>query len=207
MVEYGMRLMLYEDINDLRKIADNIATKLYKNSIVAKISYRLKDPCSITKKLLRKNIGFHQLTDTIAFRVIVDEEEDCYKVLSILNDKYYGFEKYKDYIITPKDNGYSSLHIVAVVGIPKRNVEIQIRTRYMHDIAEFGVANHDDYKKTQEARIKKLFSPELLNITVIHTGLTNAYKLFDQFNWTMLELVVYEQEIKNLWHNFQNNLR
>ncbi len=200
--------MLYEDIDNLHNITDIISTKLQENSIVAKISCRLKDPHSILKKLVRKGIGFHQLTDLVAFRIIVDTQEDCYKVLDIINDIYpSNHEKYKDYIVNPKDNGYSSLHIVTTIGTFRRNVEIQVRTSQMHDIAEFGIANHGEYKEAQEARIKKLFSPELLNIIVLHIGLNNLYKLFEQFNWTMSELVAYEQEIKNFWDNFQDNLQ
>ncbi|WP_341757865.1 bifunctional (p)ppGpp synthetase/guanosine-3',5'-bis(diphosphate) 3'-pyrophosphohydrolase [Candidatus Tisiphia endosymbiont of Ditula angustiorana] len=197
--------MLYENLNDLHKITDNISIKLHENSIVGKISSRLKDPCSITKKLIRKNVGFHRLTDTIASRIIVDKQEDCYKVLDILNDNYCIFNK-EDYIANPKPNGYSSLHVVAAAGILRRNTEIQIRTRDMHHIAEFGTANHDEYKKTQEAKIKEIFSQKVLNVAAIHTGLNNAYKLFKQFNWTMLELMAYEQKIEILWHSLQDNL-
>lgn len=78
--------MLYEDIDNLHNITDIISTKLQENSIVAKISYRLKAPYSTVKKLVRKGIGFYQLTDLIAFRIIVDTLEDCYKVLDIIND-------------------------------------------------------------------------------------------------------------------------
>ncbi|WP_375318892.1 bifunctional (p)ppGpp synthetase/guanosine-3',5'-bis(diphosphate) 3'-pyrophosphohydrolase [Candidatus Tisiphia endosymbiont of Oplodontha viridula] len=203
-----MKFMLYKDIDNLHKIARTIGNKLHERSIVDKISYRLKDPYSILKKLLRKNIDFHQLTDLIAFRIIVDKQEDCYTVLDIINDLYHNnLEKYKDYIVNPKANGYSSLHIVAAIGTPKRNVEIQVRTSQMHDVAEFGVANHNEYKKAQEARIEELFSAKLFDIDAIYRGINSAYKLFEQFNWTMLELIAYEQEIKNLWHNCQNNLQ
>ncbi|MCC8371352.1 MAG: bifunctional (p)ppGpp synthetase/guanosine-3',5'-bis(diphosphate) 3'-pyrophosphohydrolase [Rickettsia endosymbiont of Pseudomimeciton antennatum] len=203
-----MKFMLYKDIDNLHKIAGTIGAKLHERSIVEKISYRLKDPYSILKKLIRKNIDFHQLTDLIAFRIIVDKQEDCYTVLDIINDLYHhNLEKYKDYIINPKDNGYSSLHIVAAVGTPKRNVEIQVRTSQMHDVAEFGIANHDEYKKAQETRIEELFSTKLFNIDAICRGINSTYKLFEQFNWTMLELIAYEQEVKNLWHNCQNNLQ
>ncbi|WP_425364006.1 bifunctional (p)ppGpp synthetase/guanosine-3',5'-bis(diphosphate) 3'-pyrophosphohydrolase [Candidatus Tisiphia endosymbiont of Hybos culiciformis] len=199
-----MNFMLY----DFHKIANAIGTSLHNGSIIEKISYRLKDPTSTLKKLIRKNIDFHQLTDLVAFRIIVNRQEDCYKILDIINDLYpSNFEKYKDYIISPKHNGYSSLHIVAAIGTPSRNVEIQIRTNQMHDIAEFGTASHDEYKKAQEAGIEELFATKLFNVDSICRSLNNAYKLFEQFNWTMLELVAYEQEVKNLWHNCQDNLQ
>lgn len=199
-----MSFMLY----NFHKIVNAIGDSLHESSIVENISYRLKDPASVLKKLLRKNIDFHQLTDLVALRIIVDKQEDCYKVLDIIHDLYpNSLEKYKDYIINPKHNGYSSLHIVIAVGTPSRNVEIQIRTNQMHDIAEFGTASHGEYKKSQEARIEELFVTKLFNIDAIYRGLNNAYKLFEQFNWTMLELVAYEQEVKNLWYNCQNNLQ
>ncbi|MCC8483420.1 MAG: bifunctional (p)ppGpp synthetase/guanosine-3',5'-bis(diphosphate) 3'-pyrophosphohydrolase [Rickettsia endosymbiont of Labidopullus appendiculatus] len=199
-----MSFMLY----NFHKIVNAIGASLHESSIVENISYRLKDPASVLKKLLRKNIDFHQLTDLVALRIIVDKQEDCYKVLDIIHDLYpNSLEKYKDYIINPKHNGYSSLHIVIAVGTPSRNVEIQIRTNQMHDIAEFGTASHGEYKKSQEARIEELFVTKLFNIDAIYRGLNNAYKLFEQFNWTMLELVAYEQEVKNLWYNCQNNLQ
>ncbi|UCM85357.1 MAG: bifunctional (p)ppGpp synthetase/guanosine-3',5'-bis(diphosphate) 3'-pyrophosphohydrolase [Rickettsia endosymbiont of Culicoides impunctatus] len=196
--------MLY----NFHKIVSAIGTSLHENSIVENISYRLKDPTSVLKKLLRKNIDFHQLNDLVALRIIVDKQEDCYKVLDIIHDLYpNNLEKYKDYIINPKHNGYSSLHTVAAVGTPGRNVEIQIRTNQMHDIAEFGTASHGEYKKSQEARIEELFSTTLSNIDAIYRGLNNAYKLFEQFNWTMLELVAYEQEIQDVWNNCQDDLQ
>ncbi|MCC8399701.1 bifunctional (p)ppGpp synthetase/guanosine-3',5'-bis(diphosphate) 3'-pyrophosphohydrolase [Candidatus Tisiphia endosymbiont of Dioctria linearis] len=199
-----MSFMLY----NFHKIVSAIGTSLHENSIVENISYRLKDPTSVLKKLLRKNIDFHQLNDLVALRIIVDKQEDCYKVLDIIHDLYpNNLEKYKDYIINPKHNGYSSLHTVAAVGTPGRNVEIQIRTNQMHDIAEFGTASHGEYKKSQEARIEELFSTTLSNIDAIYRGLNNAYKLFEQFNWTMLELVAYEQEIQDVWNNCQDDLQ
>ncbi|WP_341749230.1 bifunctional (p)ppGpp synthetase/guanosine-3',5'-bis(diphosphate) 3'-pyrophosphohydrolase [Candidatus Tisiphia endosymbiont of Sialis lutaria] len=199
-----MSFMLY----NFHKIVSAIGTSLHESSIVENISYRLKDPASVLKKLLRKNIDFHQLTDLVALRIIVDKQEDCYKVLDILHDLYpNNLEKYKDYIINPKHNGYSSLHVVLAVGTPSRNVEIQIRTNQMHDIAEFGTASHGEYKKSQEARIEELFSTTLSNIDAIYRGLNNAYKLFEQFNWTMLELVAYEQEIQDVWNNCQDDLQ
>ncbi|MCC8483430.1 MAG: bifunctional (p)ppGpp synthetase/guanosine-3',5'-bis(diphosphate) 3'-pyrophosphohydrolase [Rickettsia endosymbiont of Labidopullus appendiculatus] len=192
--------------NDLRNIMGAISTKLYENDIVAEVYYRLKDPYSTLKKVLRKTIALKELTDLVAFRVIVDKQEDCYKVLDIIYSIYsVNIEKSKNYIDNPKNNGYRSLHVIAVVGICKRNIEIQIRTREMHNIAEFGTANHDEYKRVQETKlIRKLFSN--VRITDINTAINNAYDIFVRFNWTIPELIAYEQAIENLCHNFQNNL-
>jgi (p)ppGpp synthase/HD superfamily hydrolase len=191
--------------NDLRNIIGAISTKLYENDIVAEIYYRLKDPYSTLKKVLRKTIALKELTDLVAFRIIVDKQEDCYKVLDIIYSIYsVNIEKSKNYIDNPKNNGYRSLHVIAVVDIYERNIEIQIRTREMHNIAEFGTANHDEYKKTQEIKLRKLFSN--VRIADINTEINNAYDIFVRFNWTIPELIAYEQAIENLCHNFQNNL-
>ncbi|WP_341749362.1 bifunctional (p)ppGpp synthetase/guanosine-3',5'-bis(diphosphate) 3'-pyrophosphohydrolase [Candidatus Tisiphia endosymbiont of Sialis lutaria] len=145
--------------NDLRNIIGTISAKLYENDIVAEIYYRLKDPYSIVKKILRKTIALKELTDLVAFRIIVDKQEDCYKVLDIIYNIYsINIEKSKNYIDNPKNNGYRSLHVIAVVDIYGRNIEIQIRTREMHNIAEFGTANHDEYKKARETKLRKLLS-------------------------------------------------
>ncbi|MDR0296401.1 MAG: bifunctional (p)ppGpp synthetase/guanosine-3',5'-bis(diphosphate) 3'-pyrophosphohydrolase [Rickettsia sp.] len=190
------------DTNDLRNIVGSISTKLDKNDIAAEIHYRLKDPCSILKKILRKTIALKELTDIIAFRVIVDKKEDCYKVLDIIYSLYsVNINKSKNYIANPKDNGYRSLHVIIVVGIYERNIEIQIRSRKMHNIAESGTANHDKYKKTQEIKLRKLLSKEKINTAAINTEINNAYNIFSQFNWTIAELIAYEQAIENLCCN------
>ncbi|WP_341759668.1 hypothetical protein [Candidatus Tisiphia endosymbiont of Ptychoptera albimana] len=91
--------------NDLRNIISSISSKLDKNDIAAEIHYRLKDPCSVLKKILRKTITLKELTDLIAFRVIVDKKEDCYKVLAIIYSLYsINIKKSKNYIANPKDN-------------------------------------------------------------------------------------------------------
>ncbi|WP_375333934.1 bifunctional (p)ppGpp synthetase/guanosine-3',5'-bis(diphosphate) 3'-pyrophosphohydrolase [Candidatus Tisiphia endosymbiont of Xenochironomus xenolabis] len=174
---------MQDTTNDLRNIIDNISTNLRRNGVEAEIQYRLKDPYSALKKMLRKNISVKELTDLIAFRIIVNKQYYCYKLLLTLYNIYpVNIKKTKDYIVNPKDNGYRSLHIVLTADIYNRNIEIQIRTRRMHDIAEFGTANHEEYKKTQEEKLKKLFSEEKLNTVAINTEINNAYDIFNQFN-------------------------
>ena len=109
--------------NDLRNIIGTLSAKLYANDIVAEIYYRLKDPYSIVKKILRKTIALQELPDLVAFRIIVDKQEDCYKVLDIIYNIYsINIEKSKNYIDNPKNNGYRSLHVIAVVDIYGRNI-------------------------------------------------------------------------------------
>ncbi|WP_425362967.1 bifunctional (p)ppGpp synthetase/guanosine-3',5'-bis(diphosphate) 3'-pyrophosphohydrolase [Candidatus Tisiphia endosymbiont of Hybos culiciformis] len=192
--------------NDLRNIIANISANLRRNDVVAEIQYRLKDPYSTLKKMVRKNITVTELTDLIGLRIIVNKQYDCYKLLITLYNTYsVKMGKTKDYIANPKDNGYRSLHLIVMADICDRNIEIQIRTRTMHDIAESGTANHEEYKKTLEEKLRKLFYEERLNTVAINTEINNAYDIFNQFNWTISELISYEQAIENLWHKFQNN--
>ncbi len=95
----------------------------------------------------RKNISFEQLADVMAFRVLVDSAADCYHALGIIHSGYHVVPgRFKDYISTPKPNNYRSLH-TGVIGPERQRIEMQIRTREMHEIAELGVAAHWIYKQ------------------------------------------------------------
>lgn len=129
------------------KIESHIRKTLSDMGIQAEVSGREKSPCSIWQKMRQKNISFEQLSDIIAFRVIVEDVIDCYQVLGIIHAAYHMVpESFKDYISTPKDNGYRSLHTV-VVGPEKQRIEIQIRTHEMNEVNELGVAAHWSYKQ------------------------------------------------------------
>src|SRR5262249_18263937 len=111
---------------------------------------REKRPYSIWKKMETKNISFEQLSDIIAFRIIVQTVPECYNVLGVIHSTYHTIPgHFKDYISTPKNNGYKSLH-TAVIGPGQHRIEVQIRTQEMHDIAEFGVAAHWTYKQKHD---------------------------------------------------------
>ncbi len=111
------------------------------------VSGREKAPFSIWRKMQRQNIGFEQLSDIIAFRTIVDSIADCYRALGVVHSRYPMVPgRFKDYISTPKPNGYRSIH-TGVIGPFKQRIEIQIRTRDMHEVAENGVAAHWVYKQ------------------------------------------------------------
>ncbi|MDG1287693.1 MAG: bifunctional (p)ppGpp synthetase/guanosine-3',5'-bis(diphosphate) 3'-pyrophosphohydrolase [Rickettsiales bacterium] len=120
-----------------------------------KVFGREKKPYSIWKKMERKNIGFEQLGDIIAYRIIVDTEADCYHALGVIHSAYHTVPGYfKDYISTPKRNGYQSLH-TSVIGPQQQRIEVQIRTQHMHDIAEYGLAAHWAYKGDGQGQITK----------------------------------------------------
>ena len=116
--------------------------------VTAEVSGRPKHIYSIWKKMKGKKVDFDELYDVRAFRVIVDDIKDCYTVLSILNNLWTPIPKeFDDYISRPKPNGYRSLHTVVVVD-DGRPLEVQIRTKEMHQSSEFGVAAHWRYKES-----------------------------------------------------------
>ena len=98
----------------------------------------------------RKNIAFEQLSDIMAFRVTAATIGDCYQALGIIHAEYPVVPgRFKDYISTPKPNGYRSIH-TTVIGPERQRIEIQIRTQEMHQIAELGVAAHWQYKQNAQ---------------------------------------------------------
>lgn len=112
------------------------------------VAGREKSPYSIWDKMQRRNVAFEQLSDIMAFRVIVDTREDCYMALGAVHAAYSVIAgRFKDYISTPKVNGYQSIHTGVTLRSPRnQKIEVQIRTAAMHDIAENGVAAHWAYK-------------------------------------------------------------
>jgi GTP diphosphokinase / guanosine-3',5'-bis(diphosphate) 3'-diphosphatase len=124
---------------------------LKEHGLESAVSGREKTPYSIWRKMQRKNIGFEQLSDIMAFRVVVEDVPECYRALGILHSEYSMVPgRFKDYISTPKPNGYRSLH-TGIIGPEKQRIEIQIRTREMHEIAELGVAAHWRYKQGEHS--------------------------------------------------------
>ena len=132
--------------NQAPKIIKELEKTLSKSKIKAAISGREKKPHSIWDKMERKNISFEQLSDIIAFRIVVADVAICYEALGAVHGAYQMVPgKFKDYISTPKPNGYRSIH-TAIIGPNSDRVEIQIRTEEMHRFAEIGVAAHWLYK-------------------------------------------------------------
>jgi GTP diphosphokinase / guanosine-3',5'-bis(diphosphate) 3'-diphosphatase len=131
----------------IARIIDELHTTIAANGIKAEIVGREKTAFSIWRKMQRNNLGFEQLCDIMAFRVVVETVDDCYRTLGSVHHAYPVIPgRFKDYISTPKPNGYRSLH-TAVLGPEGHRIEIQIRTREMHAVAERGVAAHWHYKQ------------------------------------------------------------
>lgn len=139
-IESGQDKLIPQIIDELQKTLEDQGLK-------AEVSGRRKTPYSTWMKMKQKNISIEQLSDIIAFRIIVDNVENCYRALGIIHTTYKMVpDTFQDFISTPKNNGYQSLHTV-VIGPLLQKVEIQIRTHKMHDIAELGVAAHWRYKQ------------------------------------------------------------
>ena len=139
----------------IEKISNEISHKLKSVKTKAEITGREKNPASIHRKMLEDQTGFNQINDIYAFRIIVNDINDCYLTLGTLHSLYNPIPgKFKDYIAIPKANGYQSLHstLLGPFGVP---VEIQIRTKNMHQLAEAGVAAHWLYK-TKDAHVTDL---------------------------------------------------
>jgi GTP pyrophosphokinase len=136
----------------LREIEKALAVKLEENGIKAEVHGREKRPFSIWRKMERKHLSLGQLSDIFGFRVLVGTADQCYRALGIVHRTWRAVPgRFKDYISTPKQNDYRSLH-TTVIGPHHMRVEMQIRTRLMHEIAERGVAAHALYKDAPDAR-------------------------------------------------------
>jgi GTP diphosphokinase / guanosine-3',5'-bis(diphosphate) 3'-diphosphatase len=138
----------------IEKIEQELTAKLLAQGLKAEIKGRQKTAYSVWKKMERKSIGFEQLSDIFGFRVLVNTIPDCYRVVGAVHVVWPMVPgRFKDYISTPKQNDYRSLH-TTVIGPGSQRVELQIRTWEMHQIDEFGIAAHAVYKDGME------FSPE-----------------------------------------------
>lgn len=121
---------------------------LEENGLKAIIYGRAKHYYSIYNKMRRLNVSFDQLYDIVAIRVIVEDEKDCYNALGIIHSQFKPIPgRFKDYIAMPKGNMYRSLH-TSVIGLKNKPFEIQIRTKEMHEVAEYGLAAHWRYKES-----------------------------------------------------------
>ncbi len=136
-----------ERVASIQEAVKRIKDLLAEHKIQASVSGRPKHIYSIWKKMCKKNLRFDQLYDVRAVRIIVDSVEKCYETLSLIQQSSEVLSKeFDDYIAKPKPNGYQSLHTV-ILGSQGRPLEIQIRTREMHEFAELGVAAHWRYKE------------------------------------------------------------
>ena len=162
-------------------IIDELQQLLKGSGLKAEITGREKTRYSIWKKMQRKNVAFEQLSDIMAFRIVVDSVEQCYAVLGLIHSKYPSVPgRFKDYISTPKPNGYRSIHST-VMGPARQRIEIQIRTQEMHYAADMGVAAHWAYKEGELPSLKDV----------------------KKYRWLreLLEILEQEQQPEDFWEN------
>ena len=131
----------------VHKITGDIRHELEKAQIEADVYGRAKKPYSVWRKMQEKDLAFSRLSDIYGFRVICESVADCYRILGVIHQRWRAVPgRFKDYISQPKNNGYRSIH-TTVSGRDGKRVEVQIRTREMHEVAEAGVAAHWSYRE------------------------------------------------------------
>ena len=155
-----MRESILKRLSDLKaekgevtkRIETALQRKLAEFQLDASVSGREKKPYSIWRKMEEKRMTFDQLSDIFAVRIVVGSIDECYKALGILHQSWRHVPgRFKDYISLPKSNGYRSIH-TEVYGPENQRVELQIRSREMHEVAEAGIAAHWSYKDKQSSR-------------------------------------------------------
>lgn len=143
----GLEELREKNKNLIAKIIEDLERILKEDNVDCELSGREKSPYSIWLKMRKTNVGFHNLHDIMAFRIICKNIGECYRILGVINSCYNMIPgTFKDYISTPKENGYQSLHL-AILGPFNKKIEIQIRDKSMHEISEMGVASHWRYKE------------------------------------------------------------
>jgi len=130
----------------IARIAAELTDQFERRGIKVEVKGRQKQPYSIWKKMERRSIAFEQLSDIYGFRILVDTVADCYAAVGVAHTTWPSVPgRFKDYISTPKQNDYRSIH-TTVIGPGSQRVELQIRTHEMHEVAEYGIAAHAAYK-------------------------------------------------------------
>lgn len=170
----------------VEKIIGELKNLLDEANIKADVSGREKTRYSIWKKMQRKNVAFEQLSDIMAFRIVVDTVDQCYVTLGLIHSRYPSVPgRFKDYISTPKPNGYRSIH-TTVMGPMRQRIEVQIRTHEMHYQADMGVASHWAYKEGELPSLKDV----------------------KKYRWLreLLEILEQEQQPEDFWENTKMEL-
>jgi GTP pyrophosphokinase len=174
--DLGFRYLMSDDYMSIAKLLDekrldrqdyidyvveSLNTQIQKNNIDAEVYGRAKHIYSIWRKMQRKNIGFSEVYDIRAVRILVPNTKDCYEVLGIVHTLWRNIpNEFDDYIAAPKENGYRSLH-TAVIGPNNRVIEVQIRSNAMHEEAEYGVCSHWRYKGTDSASSENSYEQKI----------------------------------------------
>ena len=193
-LNYEARNLIVERLKNIKGTTDELFQSISKtltnllteHKINSKIVGRKKTPFSIWRKLQTKRVSLEQLTDIVGFRVIVKNLDDCYKALGIFHTQFSTIPgRFKDYISTPKINGYKSIH-TSVIGPSRERIEIQIRTEEMHDFAERGIVSHWNYKSTDKLKSHSLKEYSWLKDLV--DIINNKESIEDNYEFTKLQM-------------------
>ncbi len=176
----------------LQKITADMRVEMEKASINAEVMGRAKKPFSIWRKMQEKEQGFSRLSDIYGFRIVVATEADCYRVLGAIHQRWRAVPgRFKDYISQPKSNGYRSIH-TTVSGRDGKRVEVQIRTREMHEVAETGVAAHWSYKNGE--RVENRFAVDPVHWIASLTERLDEEQNHDEF-LEAVKLEMYQDQV------------
>lgn len=198
-----------EDYHKLNKFQRSIKKALAKREMTQiNVDYRIKTLYSLYHKLLRKDWNIDKIYDISALRIIVPEDADCYQTMGIIHEIWRPLPgRIKDYIAFPKPNGYKALHTTVFTGHGNA-VEIQIKTRKMHQEAEYGVASHVSYKENQKKALFESFS--WIKRLLPFKKTFNGYKEREEINFNDIpswikELVEYQKENPNTEKELKND--
>ncbi len=173
-----------ENVSFIEKLKSFVTEKLESLNIDFKLKGRVKTVYSVYRKMYNQNKSFDEIYDFYALRIIVDNELECYTALGLIHEMFKSMPgRFKDYISTPKPNMYQSLHttVIGKEGIP---FEVQIRTKEMHQVAEYGIAAHWKYKSGEKSSadidkkldwISKLIDTE--SDVIDHEDFLHAFKI------------------------------
>jgi GTP diphosphokinase / guanosine-3',5'-bis(diphosphate) 3'-diphosphatase len=173
---------------NVHRITGALESLLRSKGLAGSVTGREKRPYSIWRKMQARQMSFEQLSDVMAFRVIVDDETDCYRALGIVHGRWPMVPgRFKDFISTPKPNGYRSLHTSVLLGGEQARIEVQIRTRLMHEEAEFGLAAHWAYKQGSEGAPAREAYPWLEDLLEVLQDASSPEELLENARLAMFQ--------------------
>ncbi|WP_164156678.1 RelA/SpoT family protein [Sandarakinorhabdus rubra] len=173
---------------NVHRITGALESLLRAKGLAASVTGREKRPYSIWRKMAARQMSFEQLSDVMAFRVIVDDETDCYRALGIVHGRWPMVPgRFKDFISTPKPNGYRSLHTSVLLGGEQARIEVQIRTRLMHEEAEYGLAAHWAYKQGNDGAPAREAYPWLEDLLEVLQDAASPEELLENARLAMFQ--------------------
>ncbi|OSZ72284.1 bifunctional (p)ppGpp synthetase/guanosine-3',5'-bis(diphosphate) 3'-pyrophosphohydrolase [Sphingomonas sp. IBVSS1] len=173
---------------NVHRITGALESLLRSKGLAAKVTGREKRPYSIWRKMQARQMSFEQLSDVMAFRVTVEDVSECYRALGIVHGRWPMVPgRFKDFISTPKPNGYRSLHTSVLLGGEQARIEVQIRTKLMHEEAEYGLAAHWAYKQGAEGASAREAYPWLEDLLDVLQDAASPEELLENARLAMFQ--------------------